>query len=434
MIHAVGHARDPLARHLDERGADVDAAHVVAEAREVFAEPAGAAAHVEHARAGRERERDGHVGEVAEVAVRVFVQPVVPVLRGLVREVVEGLRPQVVAALLAQPAEVLARRALVVHALDLRRPTLRVARRRFARYRFAFAARVRESEMPVAVRVLVVARGVRRRRGRREQCDLGGDRAHELFVGGARAESRQLGGDAADEAATRAARDHFADEGEVGVGASFDVVFGEHVAARVGADASAQGGVFDEAVEVGFEHRVGVAVEVDLDDRVVGQLRVPADVRDDGGDARGHDAAEARAGLADGALADVDGDVGLRDAPLELGERDVARDRDAPGEAALADEPGHVEVRVGRADERVAEAAARGQRGERAQRALDALAGSDEAERRNRDFAFGLFGFVNRASRGGRAAASGLTGMLMRATGTPGATSRSARGSTPSGR
>ena len=237
--------------------------------------------------------------------------------------------------------------------------------------------------------------------GGRERGDVGGDAAQDALVRVRDAEEREFVRDRRDEPAARAARGHLIDEGEVVGGAALDRVRGERVAARVLADARTQGRVLDEPFEVGRKQRVRARAERDFDDAVVGQLRVPAHVGDDGADARGHDAAEARAGFADGALAHVERDFGLRDAPLELLHRDVTRDLDPPLHAVAADQLAHVEEGVGVADQGVAEAVFLFERGERAQGLLDALAGGDEAEVGDADFAVPGGLFV--ALRGGRA-------------------------------
>ena len=98
VIGAVRDFRDALARDLYQVGADVDALVDVAEAREVFGEPAEPQPNVEDAARGRECERVRHVGEVAEVPVRVFVQTF-DLYSATLREVVEGLRAQMMLAL-----------------------------------------------------------------------------------------------------------------------------------------------------------------------------------------------------------------------------------------------------------------------------------------------------------------------------------------------
>src|SRR5438067_4627729 len=66
MIDVVRDARDPLARHLYKFGADVDAFHDVAQAREVFTQPTGTAAYIENPAPGRQRQCDCDVGEVTK--------------------------------------------------------------------------------------------------------------------------------------------------------------------------------------------------------------------------------------------------------------------------------------------------------------------------------------------------------------------------------
>ena len=64
----------------------------------------------------RQCERDGHVGKVAKVTMRVFVHAVAFVSGRLVREIIEGLGAEMMASLVAQLSEVFNRRALVINA------------------------------------------------------------------------------------------------------------------------------------------------------------------------------------------------------------------------------------------------------------------------------------------------------------------------------
>ena len=255
------------------------------------------------------------------------------------------------------------------------------------------------------VRLFPSARGLGARGGEesfgRERRELRGDRAHERVVArGLDAEQRQLLRDSREQPPARARGDDLRDEVEIAFGAPAYVVLREDVLARVRAETRAQVGVGDEASEVRAQERVGVFARLDLDDAVVGQFAEPADRSDDRADARRHDAAEATGSLADGALAQVERDVGLADAPLELFERDVAGDFDPVFKAALAHERAHVEVTVRVADERVAKVVCVAQAGECAQRALDALVGGDESERGYSDGIGGTRRLVRRR-RGG---------------------------------
>src|SRR5947209_12863628 len=174
------------------------------------------------------------------------------------------------------------------------------------------------------------------------------------------------------------------------------------MSARVRAECRAKRRVLDESFEVCAQQLVCVRARVYLDDRVVGQFAEPAHVGDNGRDPGGHDAAETPRRFADGSLAQVERDVGLADATLELGERDVARYLNAVFESVPTDERAHVEEVVRLSDERVAEVLRAAQVCERAQGPLDAFVRRDESERGDANRPLRLRGGARAAGGGAR--------------------------------
>jgi hypothetical protein len=107
-------------RDLDQRGADVDARHVVAEPRKVFAQPARAAGDVKKACARGQSQRHRHVRKVAEMPVRLRVHSFPAELRWFVRQVIKGFRPQIVQTLRVKFSGVIDRGLLVIDSFELR--------------------------------------------------------------------------------------------------------------------------------------------------------------------------------------------------------------------------------------------------------------------------------------------------------------------------
>src|ERR1051326_1892719 len=125
VIRAVRHTGHPFSRHLNQVRTDADSFYFVTQTREVFAKPTGAAANVEYSTAGRQRQGDGDVREIAEVTMRVLVHAFVLVSLGLIGEVVERLRPQMVLPLFRDVAQVISRSLLVINVLEFRRASIR---------------------------------------------------------------------------------------------------------------------------------------------------------------------------------------------------------------------------------------------------------------------------------------------------------------------
>ena len=96
-IGAVGYLAHTFAGHLDQVRTDIDARNVITKSREEFAQPSRAASYVEDACAGRQSQRDGHIGEVAKVPVGVRVQTFARPTRMFVGQIVERLCQQVMA-------------------------------------------------------------------------------------------------------------------------------------------------------------------------------------------------------------------------------------------------------------------------------------------------------------------------------------------------
>src|ERR1051326_6412516 len=125
VICAVRHTGHPFSRHLNQVRTDVDSFYFVTETREVFTEPTRAAANVEYATAGRQRQGDSDVREVAEVTMRVLVHAFVLVPLGFVGEIVKRLGSQVVLTFFGDVAEVISRSLLVINVLEFRRASIR---------------------------------------------------------------------------------------------------------------------------------------------------------------------------------------------------------------------------------------------------------------------------------------------------------------------
>src|SRR5437588_1962814 len=174
------------------------------------------------------------------------------------------------------------------------------------------------------------------------------------------------------------------------------------MSARVRAECRLRRGVLNEWFEVCAQHLPCGPARLYRDDRVVVQFAEPAHVGDNGRDTGGHDAAETPRRFADGSLAQVERDVGLADATLELGERDVARYLNAVFESVPTDERAHVEEVVRLSDERVAEVLRAAQVCERAQGPLDAFVRRDESERGDANRPLRLRGGARAAGGGAR--------------------------------
>src|SRR5258705_983031 len=98
MIHFIRNTLNTITRHFDELSADVNSRHVVAETREVLAQPAGPTTDVENAGAGWQRKRTGHVCEIGEVAMGFRVHAVAKMFVGLVGEIIKRLGAKIMTA------------------------------------------------------------------------------------------------------------------------------------------------------------------------------------------------------------------------------------------------------------------------------------------------------------------------------------------------
>src|SRR5688572_14732169 len=120
LINIIWNTLQSLARQIDQRRTDVYTGDVVAEAGKVFTEPSRAAANIEDARPCRQRQRDGHVGKVTEVAMGIRVGTITFIFFGmLVGEIVERFGQQMISIAGCQPFRILDRAPLVVYALNL---------------------------------------------------------------------------------------------------------------------------------------------------------------------------------------------------------------------------------------------------------------------------------------------------------------------------
>src|SRR2546422_7062757 len=98
MIDMVRNTGQAIARHLDQRRANVDAFHPIAETCEILAHPTRSAAYIQNATARRQTERHSDVCKVAKVTVRFRVHAVALMLVRFVRQVVERLGSEVMTA------------------------------------------------------------------------------------------------------------------------------------------------------------------------------------------------------------------------------------------------------------------------------------------------------------------------------------------------
>src|SRR4051812_7179004 len=111
-------------RNANQFRTDVDSFHHIAETRKIFAQPSGAAADIENFTARRQRQSDGDVREVTEMAKRFRVHTFAGMVRWLVREIVERLGEKIMTMLRVELVDVIDRRLAIVDPLQFPQATV----------------------------------------------------------------------------------------------------------------------------------------------------------------------------------------------------------------------------------------------------------------------------------------------------------------------